>query len=85
MRDPARYDTIWNMVRKTLNTTDYVVKWADVFPGRYEAEFSWIAANVLSKGFVRYPIQLKIYKHKHTACFQLIFEIYTKRYTIKFI
>jgi len=57
LRDPASYDTIWNMVRKTLNTTDYDVKWADVFPGRYEAEFSWIAANILSKGFVTNDIQ----------------------------
>ena len=61
MRDPSRYDTIWNMVRKTLNTTDYDVLWADVFPGRYEAEFSWIAANLLSKGFVSYKFQL--FKH----------------------
>ena len=46
------------MVRMTLNTTDYDVKWADVFPGRNEAEFSWVAANVLSKGFVRFEISL---------------------------
>uniref|UniRef100_A0A7M5WV36 Ectonucleoside triphosphate diphosphohydrolase n=1 Tax=Clytia hemisphaerica TaxID=252671 RepID=A0A7M5WV36_9CNID len=52
LRDRARYDKIWTLVKKTLNATDYDNKWSDVFPGEYEARFSWITSNILSKGFV---------------------------------
>ena len=54
LRDPARFNETWTMVRRTLNTTDYYVEWADVFPGGYEAEFSWIASNILRKSMVSY-------------------------------
>jgi len=48
LRDPVKYDEIWSMVNRTLNQTDYDVQWAAVFPGKWEARFSWIAANILN-------------------------------------
>jgi len=36
------------MVNQTLNQTDYDVRWSNVFPGKMEARFSWIAANILN-------------------------------------